>query len=155
MPLDQLIKNTFGNKIRIRVSGLILHEDKLLLIKQYGVGQEGFLWLPPGGGLEFGERLEDALTREVKEEVHLDVTESAFLTLTEFVNLPLHAVELFYKTKVANINNLRLGHEPEMAGAQSISEFRFLSKNDLISMEKKVIHQVLRSTEILNLIFKN
>ncbi len=39
----------------------------------------------PGGHIELGERMEDALVREVKEETGLDVTDLEFLLFQEFI----------------------------------------------------------------------
>ena len=39
----------------------------------------------PGGHIELGERMEDALVREAKEETGLDVTDPVFLLYQEFI----------------------------------------------------------------------
>ena len=54
--------------------GLILEEDKILLIDKVGGPYDGKLDLP-GGTIEYGETPEDALIRELKEEVGIDVKE--------------------------------------------------------------------------------
>lgn len=51
---------------------LILKDDKILLIKKKTGPYDGKLDLP-GGTIEFGERPEEALKRELKEEVGIDV----------------------------------------------------------------------------------
>ena len=56
------------------VKAIVLHERKVLLLRRsatdpYGPG----IWEFPGGKLEFGESLETALLREVKEETGLSV----------------------------------------------------------------------------------
>lgn len=52
---------------RIRVSGMIWHDDQLLLIRQGRASSPR--WMLPGGGVEAGESLHDALTRELREEI--------------------------------------------------------------------------------------
>lgn len=51
---------------RVRVSALLQHEEGLLLVRQEKGGR-GY-WLLPGGGVELGETLEEALARELAEE---------------------------------------------------------------------------------------
>jgi 8-oxo-dGTP diphosphatase len=54
------------------VSGLIIHDRKVLLIRR---GKEPYKdhWSLPGGGVELGQRLRDAVKREVWEETGLEV----------------------------------------------------------------------------------
>lgn len=55
----------------IGVYGLIVKDNKIVLIKKNGGPYDGKLDLP-GGTIEFGERPEDTLKRELKEEVGID-----------------------------------------------------------------------------------
>ena len=42
-------------------------------------------WVVPGGHIELGERMEEALRREVKEETNLDIHDIEFVCFQEFV----------------------------------------------------------------------
>jgi ADP-ribose pyrophosphatase YjhB (NUDIX family) len=53
---------------RIRVSALLRWEDRVLLCRHEKAGR-GEYWLLPGGGVNSGESLLDALHRELAEEV--------------------------------------------------------------------------------------
>ncbi len=61
------------------VRGLIKREGKLLLIHRFKNGSE--YWVVPGGGVEEGETLDEALKREMKEETNLDIKNSKFLVM--------------------------------------------------------------------------
>jgi 8-oxo-dGTP diphosphatase len=55
---------------RIRVSVILQLDGRILLVRQEKPGRE--YWLLPGGGVNVGESLVDALRRELAEEVGLD-----------------------------------------------------------------------------------
>jgi 8-oxo-dGTP diphosphatase len=55
---------------RIRVSAILRRENRILLVRQEKPGRE--YWLLPGGGVNAGESLVDALRRELAEEIGVD-----------------------------------------------------------------------------------
>ena len=55
---------------RIRVSAILRRESRILLVRQEKPGRE--YWLLPGGGVNAGESLVDALRRELAEEIGID-----------------------------------------------------------------------------------
>jgi 8-oxo-dGTP diphosphatase len=58
---------------RISARAIIFTDDsKLVLIHRKWRGEE--YWVTPGGGVEIGESLQDALKREIQEEIGIDVT---------------------------------------------------------------------------------
>jgi 8-oxo-dGTP diphosphatase len=56
-----------GAEPRIRVSAVLRWSDRILLIRHEKAGR-GEYWLLPGGGVNSGESLVDALYRELEEE---------------------------------------------------------------------------------------
>lgn len=68
---------------RIRVAGLVVRNDKILLAEHEKGGRR--YWLLPGGGMEFGETLEEALKRELVEEAGLAVETGKLLWIVESI----------------------------------------------------------------------
>ena len=59
-----------GAEPRIRVSAILRWNDRMLLCRHEKPGKE--YWLLPGGGVNSGESLVDALHRELGEEIGID-----------------------------------------------------------------------------------
>ena len=135
---DQLAE-LYGNRVRVRVCGLCWDEGKLLLINHRLVTETRF-WSPPGGGVEFEERLESALEREFLEETGLQIQAGNFLFGCEFIHAPLHAIELFFSVTRTG-GKLVAGHDPEL---QLIREASFIGYDDILRMPQGETHGVFR-----------
>ena len=86
---------------------LIINDNKVLLIKKKTGPYDGKLDLP-GGTIEFGERPSDALKRELKEEVGIDIKDYELFAADsvnfkwqykEDILVNVHHVGIFYKIK--------------------------------------------------------
>ncbi len=121
----------YKNKVRLRACGILIEENRILLVRHIGLGSDGFLWSPPGGGLEFGESSFESVEREFLEETGLQVSTENFILFHEHLSTDLHAVELFFKVK-NNGGLLRLGTDPEKALDQQILvELKFWSLSEI------------------------
>lgn len=63
----------FYNNPKPAVAGLLLQEEKILLVKRKYNPYKGY-WDLPGGFVEYGENLEMTIKREIKEELNLDIS---------------------------------------------------------------------------------
>jgi ADP-ribose pyrophosphatase YjhB (NUDIX family) len=70
----------------IGVGGIVFREDQVLLIKRGKEPSRG-QWSIPGGVVQTGETLQDAVIREVREETHLEVE---VLALAKVLDRILH-----------------------------------------------------------------
>ncbi len=75
---------------RPAVKGLIEEDGQYLLLEQ-STGSS-YLWTLPGGKIEFGESSGDALEREVKEEVNLEVNAGGPVGICDFQFADTHIV---------------------------------------------------------------
>lgn len=57
---------------RRAIRAILLTADNEVLLIRIKSPEGDFFWVPPGGGIEPGETAEDALRREMKEELGLD-----------------------------------------------------------------------------------
>ena len=66
---------------------LILNDKKeVLLIRRAGeVRNEAGWWSKPGGSVKFGEKVEEAMIREMKEELNIDVKITGYLPHTDHI----------------------------------------------------------------------
>lgn len=69
-------------RFNVRVYGLLLHDDHLLVADELVKGQR--ITKLPGGGLEFGEGTKDCLIREVREEMGVDAFDVEHFYTTDF-----------------------------------------------------------------------
>ena len=154
MTVTNDLERLFGNKLRVRVCGILIEDNSILLVKHEGLGEKGVLWSPPGGGMEYGFSIQDNLIREFKEETGLSVKICDFLYASEFLNKPLHAIELFFEVKKVS-GNLKKGIDPELnSNDQIIQEVSMVDFLELTNMDQLTLHGILRSrskaSELLN-----
>ena len=80
------------------VGAVILDDDRLLLIRR-GHGPAAGNWSLPGGRVEFGETMAEALVREVQEETGLEVALGNYIGHVEIFGDDSHyVVHDFYAT---------------------------------------------------------
>ncbi|WP_225721478.1 NUDIX domain-containing protein [Candidatus Vallotiella sp. (ex Adelges kitamiensis)] len=87
--------------------GIMLHEDKYFLLTQRPTGKpfEGY-WEFPGGKIDSGESVEDALARELYEELGVTIVDSIRWQIIEH-NYPHAYVRLFFYKVIQWSGNLR------------------------------------------------
>ncbi len=104
----------YENKVRIRVNGLLLKNESLLMVRLNSPLNGKQVWMPPGGGVQFGESLSEALEREFLEETGIKVSTGRLRYVHEVLSSRIHAVELYYDCRYVG-GEAKLGSDPELA----------------------------------------
>lgn len=152
--MKQWIEKQYGNRVRARACGICTKADKLLMVNHRGL-TDGDFWAPPGGGIELTESAEESLAREFREETGLTVKVQDYLFVCEFIALPLHTLEVFFKVECLD-GDLKTGRDPEMTEKkQLITDVRFLSWDEIGSIDSRfrhgLFHLVPSPAQILDL----
>lgn len=129
------MEKLFGHKVRVRVCGLLVQDDSLLMVHLDAPTRPEPFWSVPGGGLIHGERVEDALRREMAEETGISVNPGSLFYVSEFIQHPFHAVELYFLCNFES-GMAGLGNDPEFGeGKQIIKDVAFIPLDQLSSTE--------------------
>lgn len=124
----------YAGKLRIRVCGLLKEQGKLLLIKIHSPVSDSEVWIPPGGGVDFGESLKEALRREFFEETNLKIRVGELLHTSELIEGPFHAIEFYFSVEALE-GVAKLGSDPEHSkDDQLLKELRFFTYDELTKL---------------------
>jgi 8-oxo-dGTP diphosphatase len=152
--VNEDIINQFGKKLRVRVNGIYIKDNSILLINHRSLTPSGYFWSPPGGGMEYGSSAIENLEREFLEETGLEVKVGEFLFVHEYLNVPLHAIELFFSVVMIN-GELVKGFDPEMPhNRQIISDSKWMNIQEIKKIDKGNKHQVFDLIEDLGQLTK-
>jgi 8-oxo-dGTP diphosphatase len=97
--------------IGVGAGAVILRDNKILLLLRTRSPEAGS-WSIPGGKVEFGEKIETALVREVKEEIGVDSEVVALLGITNHI-LPEEKVHWLSPPFLVRIHGEPINVEPD------------------------------------------
>lgn len=127
----------YSGFIRQRVAGILEEEGKLLLVKLLSPVSNQEIWIPPGGGVEFGEPFHQALNREFSEETSIQISVCELLHINELISGKFHVIEHFFKVKKES-GTPKLGIDPEHPKDQQLlSDIGFFSREQLQKLNCK------------------
>lgn len=109
----------------IGVGAIVVHDGSLLMIRRNKEPYTG-RWSVPGGTLEAGEHLTDAVRREVGEETGVDVEVGDLLGILEWVADPHYVILDYVATPTGEA-------EPRPGG--DVSEARWVPLDDVPKLE--------------------
>jgi len=115
---------------RVGSAVLIENNGKYLLGKRNKKNYQNF-WIIPGGKVEWGENLEVAAKREIKEETNLEIDIVKFITWKEIINTKddYHRYVFFFLGKLKDASKI------DIQTPEDISEARFFSVEEIKKLE--------------------
>ena len=92
-------ERNINNQFKIVVGGLIYQNQKILICQRKEEGDHPLKWEFPGGKLKDNENNEEALRRELKEELNLEIVEMSFFDeyLYEYAKLSKKLKLIFFQ----------------------------------------------------------
>lgn len=125
-------------RVHVAVAVIVNSQQDILLAKRLDHLHQGGKWEFPGGKVEQGETVTDALTRELKEEVNLDVISST----------PLMEISHDYPDKQVLLDIHWVDHFDGEAQGLEDQEIRWVAKSELINYDfpeanKPIVDKIL------------
>jgi 8-oxo-dGTP pyrophosphatase MutT (NUDIX family) len=138
MPIDH--KN-----LRVLALALIKYQDKFLVCPGFDKIRKRHHYRLLGGGIEFGEDSRQALRREIKEELGLEISVKNLLSVEEnifvFNGLPAHEIIFLYEASFRSakaykrdffpILDSRHGHQAEWVSRANLHKARVFPRSAL------------------------
>ena len=125
---------------QIEVVAAIIRKDDLIFATQRGYGEFKDLWEFPGGKMEAGETPEEALKREIREELSTEINVDEFLCTVEYdypaFHLTMHCYLCSLLTEALHLN------EHEAARWLKLED---LDGVDWLPADKVVVKKFLRT----------
>ncbi|MEM2211168.1 MAG: NUDIX hydrolase [Nitrososphaerales archaeon] len=129
--LEKEIKRKYPNQPIAAVGAIIKEGDKVLLVKRRfepGMGK----WSIPGGLVELGERVQDAVVREVKEEVGLTVKVEKLIDVVDNIIRDEEGRVMYHYIIADYLTSPISG---ELKGSHEILDLKWVTKEDLKNLE--------------------
>jgi 8-oxo-dGTP pyrophosphatase MutT (NUDIX family) len=131
--------NIPNNFYRISLKALILDEQKRFLLAR----EENGMWEMLGGGLDYGEGVEDNLRRELMEETGMEILEIAkspsYFVTGPHITIPgSHKALVIYEVKVKDLNFKK---------SEECVELKFFTAEEAFALEDKLYPSIIPFTK--------
>lgn len=131
----------------VGVGAVIIKDGKILLVKRGNEPNKG-KWSIPGGLVNTGESLEDALKREIMEEVGFEIDVEDVACVSEEVfrengDVKYHYIIIDFFANIVG-GELRVGSDAVDAKWVKLNEIDSL---DVVDFVKKLVNRILRNEE--------
>ncbi len=129
----------------VKLVAAIITQDNKIFATQRGYGEYKDGWEFPGGKVEPGETPQEALVREIKEELDADIVVGDFLTTVEYDYPTFHlSMDCFWAKLVEGSEMRLLEHEAaKWLSLDSLDEVEWLPAD-------KTVVKIIKSSLICN-----
>ena len=86
---------TLERTLRVSAGAIAFHEDRVLLVS-YDDSPDGRYFVGPGGGVLDGERIDQAVVREVREETALEVDPARILIVEDLLTSQQRTIKVWF-----------------------------------------------------------
>lgn len=132
------------NKIVVALKAVIVNQGKILILRRSGTDEVGpGEWETVGGKVEFGEDLETALVREVKEEAAIDVCVEKLIYAVTFLTGPNRQIVL--------LSYLCRTNQSEVTLSTEHSEYMWATKSEIAQYLPKAIIEDFNKYNVLKM----
>jgi len=132
------------------VTALIVHENNILTVKRNHEPSWGMMDLP-GGFVDPGESAEDALKREINEELNLKLISSTYIgshpNNYDFGGITVPCLDLFFKCTIEDFSTLQAGDDAQSFQWINISEINI--SDFAFSSTRYFLDTILRTKDYL------
>lgn len=131
--------------IEVKVRAIAINKKSIFLVRH----QKGEHLALPGGKVEFGETINEAIVRELKEELDIDVKIGKLLFIHELIKNGRHLVEFFFYLENAeildNVDNIKASHKNEL------EEFGYYEINNVSNIRPEFLKSELAELLVDNI----
>ena len=124
----------------IHVAAAIIIKDNKIFCTQRGYGEFKDMWEFPGGKLEVSETSEQALVREIKEELNANIAINEFLCTVDYTYPTFHlTMDCFICSLTNDHIELLEAENAKFVKKEELNSINFLPA-DIIVVEKLINH---------------
>ena len=137
-----MLEQRTNNLLKVVVGGLIYQNEKILICQRKEEGDHSLKWEFPGGKLKKNENNQDALKRELKEELNIEINEMIFFD--EYI---YEYKELSKKLKLVFFSIFQFKGEIQNKVHQQLKwiDISNLSDYDFLEGDFKIINKLLNN----------
>lgn len=130
---------------KLAVGAVVLHNDEILLVKRRYPPSAGW-WSVPGGHVEAGETLEEAVVRELHEETGIRGAEPKLIALTEYISRRRGSLKYHYLI----VDYLITSYSGNLERSDEILDVGFFNLREALLMNitlttRKLINNMIRN----------